>query len=809
MTTRLNKLLVYLVLLGWLAGCNMPTRLGGTEVEGGEISDLPIAEPLPALNMTVINFQVEVPTDTPDEEVFLSVLDEVTGLALNPTYFSMQGIPAPAPGEKKTYSVSLPVTMGTVIKYRYERQTSEGRVSEHLSDGQQVRYRIYTASGPGTVKDIVSRWTDTSYQEPSGRITGKAVDAATGDPLPNILVAAGGDQVITSADGSFRIDGLPEGVHNLVAYSIDGAYQPFQQGALVAPESSTEALLQLESAQFVKGIFVVRVPENTPPIVPIRMAGNLHQLGNTFATLTGGVSSLVSALPQLTLLPDDRYMLTLSLPVGADIRYKYTLGDGFWNAEHNPDGSFKLRQVVVPGRDFLLEEEVATWFSSSTDSITFDVTVPAETPANEIVSIQLNPLFGWTEPIPIWKLDATRWAYVLYSPLNLPGNLSYRFCRNNQCGTADDILTPGQYGQGRPVEFMGGAQTISVQVTEWLNLPWSTNPYPIFESVIAPRNDEYWMGFEHLAAFQPSWISVMPASMEKISLSQANWLVLSPTWTFDQGNPGSSYPLLDALPGQDMLEPELGAVISMARLQNLKIALFPGANFPLPPDEWWTAAARDETWWSVWFEQLSRYILNQAVIAAQQNVSALIIGGEWIEPSLPEGKLADGSPSNSPANAVTLWTGLLAEVRQQFPGKVLWALPFSNAASPPSFIDSVDGIYLMYTSTPEINQAGLEGADLSAEFGQQLDNTALTLQILENKPIVLAFSSPAEPDPQGQYKSYQAMLAAVNARDWITGFSSRGFYPPVPLNDTTDSAYGKPVMDLLSYWYNAWSGGGS
>ncbi len=514
-------------------------------------------------------------------------------------------------------------------------------------------------------------------------------------------------------------------------------------------------------------------------------------------------------MPQLTLLPDDRYMLTLSLPVGADIRYKYTLGDGFWNAEHNPDGSFKLRQVVVPGRDFLLEEEVDSWFSSSTDSITFDVTVPAETPANEIVSIQLNPLFGWTEPIPIWKLDATRWAYVLYSPLNLPGNLSYRFCRNNQCGTADDILTPGQYGQGRPVEFTGGPQTISVQVTEWLNLPWSTNPYPIFKSVIAPRNDEYWMGFEHLAAFHPSWVSVMPASMEKIGLSQANWLVLSPTWTFNQGNPGSSYPLLDALPGQDMLEPELGAVISLARLQNLNIALFPGANFPLPTDEWWAAAARDESWWSVWFEQLSRYILNQAVIAAQQNVSALIIGGEWVGPSLPEGSLADGSPSNSPANAETLWTGLLAEVRQQFPGKVLWALPFSDAAKPPSFIDSVDGIYLMYTSTPEINQAGLEGADLSAEFGQQLDNTALTLQILENKPIVLAFSSPAEPDPQGQYKSYQAMLAAVNARDWITGFSSRGFYPPVPLNDTTDSAFGKPVMDLLSYWYKGWSGGGS
>ena len=205
-------------------------------------------------------------------------------------------------------------------------------------------------------------------------------------------------------------------------------------------------------------------------------------------------------------------------------------------------------------------------------------------------------------------------------------------------------------------------------------------------------------------------------------------------------------------------------MISQAHQQNLNTALFPGANFPLLLDEWWAAAARDESWWSVWFEQLSRFMLNQAVIAAQENVSALIIGGDWVKPSMPEGTLADGSASNSPANAESLWTNILAQVRQQFPGKVLWALPFSDAAKPPAFLDSVDGIYLMYASTPEINQAGLEGADLSAEFGQQLDNTALTLQILENKPIILAFSSPAEPDPQGQYKSYQAMLAAVNAR---------------------------------------------
>jgi hypothetical protein len=52
---------------------------------------LPTFTPEPSLEATDITFQVQLPENTPaGETIFLSVLDEVTGLALNPEYHPME-----------------------------------------------------------------------------------------------------------------------------------------------------------------------------------------------------------------------------------------------------------------------------------------------------------------------------------------------------------------------------------------------------------------------------------------------------------------------------------------------------------------------------------------------------------------------------------------------------------------------------------------------------------------------------------------------------------------------------------------------
>ena len=145
-------------------------------------------------------------------------------------------------------------------------------------------------------------------------------------------------------------------------------------------------------------------------------------------------------------------------------------------------------------------------------------------------------------------------------------------------------------------------------------------------------------------------------------------------------------------------------------------------------------------------------------------------------------------------------------MRQNFQGKILWAMPYQEAAHPPAFLDSVDAIYLLWSITPEELATAQAGTDLAAQIAQTMDNTILTLQILESKPIIVALAAPADPDPQAQFDAYQVMLNAANERDWINGFVSRGFYPPVALNDPSASVNGKPTLELLKYWFERWLG---
>lgn len=773
----------------------------------------------------LVTFRVQVPAEIRAEEgIFLSVLDEVTGLALNVERYQMEI------EDETHYAIEIPITIGSVIKYRYTRR---GLVpaEEHTSDGRQVRYRMYVVEGPGKIDDIVTRWSDSAFAGPTGRIIGKITDMENGQPLANILVASGGTQTLTASDGTFLIEGLPPAVHNVVAYSLDGSYRVFQQGAQIAPEASTPATIQMVKAPLIHVTFRVIPAPQTPPIVPIRLAGNLYQLGNSYASLAGGLNTVATRMPALGQLEDGSYTLTIALPAGTDLRYKYTLGDGFWNAERSETHEFRLRQLIIPESDVVIQDRIESWFDGYDRYVVFDITTPADTPQGESLSIQFNP-YGWTEPLPMWQLSSNRWIYFLYSPLRTVPSLTYRYCRNEQCNVTDTSETVGAASPGLVLDLNDPFNHTSETIASW---NWWTGIETAIHweaEAISPWDGPFFAGVEFRPTYHPSWQPKLPAAFEGIQRLGANWVVLTPTWTYTRISP----PILEQVTGQDPLWLDMLNSITVARNAGLDVALFPTPNFQMPDPEWWGGGARDFSWWVVWFERYSVFLLNHADLAARSGTQALILGGDWLAPAMPGGTLLDGRSSGVPEDAEVRWRELIQKVRARYSGAILWALPYTTGTfDPPAFLNDIDLIYLLW-SPGLVEGDDAELAEIATAAARILDEEVQPALAVFGKPTLLAIGYPSANggingcvvDPDGgcllyselappnpdipqvvldlkeQADVYLSLLQLVDERDWIHGVATRGYYPPAVVIDKSTSINGKPAAEVLRYFYHSW-----
>lgn len=787
---------------------------GPTPIAGPGENPTPVA-------LAEVTFTALLPAPlAPGESMVIGILDEVTGLGLNPTLYPMTQVNA------QQYNIKLPLVLNSVIKYRYYRQGAFTAL-EDTAAGGMVRYRLYHVTGPGGSEDRIASWSDTPFTGQTGSLGGMVVDTKTGRPVANMLVNAGGISTLTDSLGQFLIHGLPVGTHTLVAYAPDGMYTTFQQGASVAPGLTTNASLSVQSVPTVRVTFTVTMPSETVRGAPVRLAGNLLQLGNTFADLNGGISTVATRMPTLAPLDDTRQGITLNLPVGADVRYKYTLGDGFWNAEHAQDGAFVVRQLIVPATDVTVNDTVFTWASGGSAPILFEVSVPPNTPPGENVSIQFNP-YGWTEPFPMWPLGGNRWVYKLYSPLNILGSFHYRYCRNDQCGSADDSFTAGAQANSRVISTSITGQDVQDSVGAWAWWP-DLEPSTIVAVPINPRKGGFWAGMEFSPNYHPSWQALFPSAMQSVQSLGGNTLVLTPTWTASAVNPLTFAPT----PGLDPLWGDVVQAVQYGRAQNLSVALYAAPRlFPSTPD-FWLQSPRSAEWWETWFNRYRAFALYYADLAQQAGAQSLILGGESVMPAIPGGLLPNGAPSGLPADAENRWRTILTEVRQRFSGQVLWAHPYRDTLVPaPAFVNQVDAIYLLW-SVPLTASPGATVETMTEAALTRLDNEVLPFLNAAGKGIVLAIDYPsatgaawgcvsaggsgcldwaalARPFPdtpsalldlKGQADLYQAMLQAVNQRDWVGGLVSRGYYPPAPLRDKSASVRGKPAADLLWYWF--------
>ncbi len=774
----------------------------------------PTASPQPSAvsYQAEVDFEVEVPSNTPSGQfVYLDILDEVTGLGLNPMRYSMK------PVNPTHYSIHLPITLGSVIKYRYGRDNNPPAV-EYTASGKQVRYRLAYITGPKTINDNVSGWNDLPYQGLSGRISGQIVEKITNTPLPDVLVAVAGLQTFTASDGTFLLEGIPPGTHNLVAYSLDGSYAPYQQEALVTGGNLTPAPISLEPAAKVKVTFIARPPDGTPRGIPVRLVGNILQLGNMFADLNGGLSVVASRAPLMNFNPDGSYSLTLELASGLDLRYKYTLGDGFWNSELDSDGQFRLREVIVPNHDITIDDRVETWRTKDFGSVTFDVKVSAPMSSGEVVSIQFNP-YGWTEPVPMWSLGNGEWIFVLYNPLQLLDEVSYRFCRNDQCGIADEG-SQSTGGKDRAFTPQAEPQNVKINLTQWVWWQPSMSPLTLVAPQITSRNPGFIAGVELLPGYRPDWLPYFSATFQSIKDINATMAILTPTWTFTSQNP----PVVEPVSGKDILWPDLLQIAPAAKNMQLDVAIFPSVDLGLNSSAWWASAQKDADWWQSWFDRYREFILNYADLAQQLQAKALILGDPGVGPSLP-------GESNYP-NALSRWQQLIDETRARYKGQLIWALSSSSDLSnPPSFVSEVDQLYVLVSNPLGEYKNGY--ASFVPQIKEIFDGPIQALKTKFNKPLLIGIDYPSASgaeagcintgdscvafsllDPpytediaatinlQEQVDIYHAFLTVVNDSPWVDGFISRRYFPPLPLQDKSSSVHGKPAANVLWFWFS-------
>jgi len=366
-----------------------------SSIIGSCASDNPSKEMVQDLPYSETVFEVSLPEKLKNGEiVYLEIIDEVTGIALNPTRYEMQS------KDDLTLFVRIPIVNGSFVKYRYVKR-SDVDIIEFCSDGDSVHYRSYIVNRPSVAKDIISSWTNEGTAFPAGEISGFVYDTKTNLPIPEIFISVNGITTSSAHNGFYQIRNIPSGEHNLVAYHPDGLYKPFQQGAVIANNALTPASFGMESSKMVKITFNVEVPENTVKGAPLRLIGNFYSLGNVYRETNGGTSIISSRSPLLDNIENGKYSITLDLPSGADLRYKFSLGDGFVNAEYSADGNYRIRQIIVPEKDMEVINLVESWSSKVISPITFEVTSPSNGCIPSIVHMNtlINPNFVFAETI--------------------------------------------------------------------------------------------------------------------------------------------------------------------------------------------------------------------------------------------------------------------------------------------------------------------------------------------------------------------------------------------------------------------------
>ncbi len=761
------------------------------------------------------HFTIVLPGPVSDgESVVLEVLDEVTGLPYNSRIYQMTG----ENSQEFTTTVSFPA--GSVVKYRYLR-IGTSITPEVTRDGNEIRYRLLFVSGETTTTDILQNWQGSTSTSDTGLLSGTVVDKATQMPLADILISAAGNLTFTDANGQFNIHGLTPGIHNVVFYAMDGGYQTYQQSASIVSGSTTRANLELTAQPLVQVTFHLTAPNDALGI-PVYMTGNLLQLGNTFSNLNGGMSIKPKLMPLMTLQEDGSFLLTLDLHAGTDLRYKFTLGDGFWNSERDANGGFYVRQLIVPDHAVTLDLRVASWRSPGVQPITFNINIPPENDPGDEKYIQLKSS-SWTEPLPLWPLGNGNYIYILFSPLDTTIPIAYRFCRNEDCLQALDAASLISEANVQPAET---AQSVQVLLSEWQNWHPITSPTEVIAADIPVKSASYQTWIELSPEMTSTWQVYAPMGISALADKGVGTIVISPEW-FISSDSNTLAPLIGETPFKSTLVNLLGNIDSF----KMETGLFPRIAPTNTVQTFWSSQEHSEDWWRKWFTSYRQFILNYAQIAAETQVDWFVIGGKDVMPAFPGGVFADGSASDIPDDFDDLWLKLISDIRSKYSGKLVWATNAQVSLDPlPNFLNSVDAVYITIDSPIGFSESPTLD-ELAYNFQAVVNSQVYDVYVSTQKPIIAGLAYPSVTNASSgcslldyecsndgiflneevaeisvnleeQVLIYNATLPILANQEWINGIAIKGYDPTMIKLDGTSSIAGKPAFDVIWYWFS-------
>lgn len=371
-------------------------------------------------------------------------------------------------------------------------------------------------------------------------------------------------------------------------------------------------------------------------------------------------------------------------------------------------------------------------------------------------------------------------------------DLKYRFCLEGLC---NDAFALDQSESNSVLEYAvtitKESQNIANQITDWPGQLGATIPAIIPNVPVIPRDEGFTAGIAIQDIYQPSWGVKMPLVISDIKNLHANWLYLQPTWSYTNYSP----PTLQFSPQTNPHWSDLVNWIKHAHLLSLNTSLFPLPKFNQQSIDLDGNPYLNANDWNVWFDNYASMVTHFALLANETGVESLVIGSNWITPQSSSKNIQSLIIEDSAA-----WIKLINNLRSIYRGKLIWATTYSDGiTSVPSFVELVDGIYILWSPTLAI-QPETTSRQMRDEALRLIDRDLHPIWQQKQKPIILALTYPSTSMSE-QMNAYNAMMMAINERPWLAGIVSTGYYPPLPVQDISPSVNGKPASGVLWYWF--------